>query len=174
MRNRRTKELVERPDVNVTDKIKLISRFIAQDIVENLEKGEKLTVGEVHYERVDAKSQWIKTSAGKTEYFDSIADLWKKEKIEALIEKAATQVTLNGVKYFQRRNVGGKTRWFKIADDEPERPQGVICSVQDIDSNAQQHFLQALLIQMDHTLHKHFEEYLEKVNLSIPETQHII
>ncbi len=70
---------------------------------------------------------------------------------------------VSGKSYVRRKNVGGKSRWFTSADSkEMEKPNGVICSVQEIDCNAQKLYLQALLIQMDNKLHRHKENFLTK------------
>ncbi len=62
--------------------------------------------------------------------------------------------------YLKRDNVGNKTRWYKL--EEMDRPHGQICMAQDLDSNAQNYFLQALLAQMDSKLHEHFEKDLKQ------------
>ncbi len=83
--------------------------------------------------------------------------------LEPLTDKErANKIHTSGEKYFHRDNVGGKSRWFIYADDSKEKPHGVICSVQEIDSNAPKLYLQAMLMQMDNKLHQHKEHYLRK------------
>ncbi len=135
--------------------MKLIPRFIAQDFVEKLEKGTKLTIGEDKFKRDATSSRWLKiTDDGQEQDVDN--DLSK-------IIQGETQLTLDGVQYFKRGNAGGKARWFKIAGTEPKQPEGGICNAQEIESSAHSFFLQALLIQMDSVLHKFFEDNLDEV-----------
>jgi hypothetical protein len=77
-------------------------------------------------------------------------------------DKIKVYIGSDDKKKFHRDNVGGKSRWFVYADDSKEKPHGVICSVKEIDTNAQKLFLQALLIQMDNKLHQHKENCLRK------------
>jgi hypothetical protein len=155
-------------DVNfpITDpeKIKLIPRFVADDVVENLEQGRNLTIGQERYERIATESRWRKITDNQQEQqqYANIVEL--KEIIEAA---KTTQLELDRVPYFKRSNVGGKTRWYKLVD-EPKQSHGVLCNVQGIESDAQTYFLQALLVQMDNKLHQRFEECLEQANTQIP------
>ena len=133
--------------------MKLIPRFIAQNVVEKLEQGKELTIGEDHFKR--GETGWLKTN-GQEQDFD---------KTLSKIVEGVAHFTLDGVQYFKRNNVGGKTRWYKLEDREPKQPQGAICNAQDIESNAHQLFLQALLIQMDNKLHLFFEDFLDQAIL---------
>jgi hypothetical protein len=84
---------------------------------------------------------------------------------EMSLDQKLSKITLDGVQFFKRDNVGGKKRWFKFDSIEPMRPQGTICIAHSIESSAQKYLLQSLLVRMDEKLHNRFEDCLNQATL---------
>ena len=130
------------------DKIKTVKRFISEDVAQLLEQAQEGT-------QVTCDGNVLEPK----DYPRFKVNIKKYIGLESLKRLTFTQGQ-SVVQYFKRANVGGKTRWYKIADKMQE-----ICIVQDIESNEQKLFLQALLIQMDNKLHRsnwHPEKYLDQ------------
>ncbi len=141
-------------------------RFIAQNVVEilTLENKEEITIGETDNDRYilvkkdgKAQSHWVDSSK-RNAGFNTVEDILKQGTV--------TKLTLGGMEYFKRDNVGGKTRWFKACKPEELEPHDVTCVAHDIDFSARKYVLQDLLVKMDCTLRLH-TEYLQRAQANL-------
>jgi hypothetical protein len=120
---------------------------MAEDVVETLEQ-KKEVIRDIHYKLEGQPHHLTRSDVKPLDTVSLAEDLNREKKIEEL--------TLDGVEYFKRENVGGKTRWYQAV-----KPDSVTCAVRDIDPSAQKHYLQALLIQMDNKLHKEYSHHIQ-------------